>query len=190
MIFHNKRTITTGEFSEMVTYKDLNKVKRINIWMPKLILKKYYSDLIYEWNRISNKDKIDKELRDNSHKLKMLIQINLQYPIMLKLLDIAAKYGLKESKEALVKIYTELYKKEPKTAQDYEKIAKDVELKIKRYKQRYGQEQEDSESVEFEQLLVNIEIILAPVTIRDKKLFTLPKYIEMASKKIKQNGRD
>lgn len=187
MIFHNTRTITIGGFSEMVTYKDYRKVLRFNIWLPEFILVKKYNSLLYEWNKLSNGDKVNKEFNRNKHKLKSLVQINIQYKIMLQLLDMAAKYSIKEAKEGLISIYSSIYKKEPKTAADYEKIAKDIDLKIRRYKQKYGQEQTE-EGIEFEDLLTNIEVVLAPVTIREKKLYTLPKYIEMAAKKIKQNG--
>jgi hypothetical protein len=169
-------------------FNDISKIKRVNIYMPKFLINKYYEKLIKEWNVINNSDKLEKELNDNKHKLKLLTQINVIYPIMLKMLDLTAKYGLKSSRDLLTKLYIDIYKREPKTAEDYEKIYKDVNIKILKYKQRYSDDDNKKKNnVDFEQLIINLEIILAPVTLRDKKLYTLPKYIELASKKIKQN---
>jgi hypothetical protein len=189
MIFHTIRTISIGDFAEMMEYKDINKVKRFNIWIPKALILKYHSKLIYAWNQIANKNEIRKQISENKHKLKQLIQINIQYPIMLKCLDMVAKFGHKEYKDVLVRTYSYIYKKEPKTTEDYVRLMTDIDLKIRKYKQRYGQEQA-VEGIDFEDLIVNVEIMLAPLTIRDKKLYTLPKYIEMASKKIKSNERN
>jgi hypothetical protein len=161
-------------------------MSRFKVWLPQSILIKKYNNLLYEWNQLSNKDKVNKEFNKNKHKLKSLLQINVQYKIMFKLLDIVAKYGIKEAKEGLISIYTSIYKKEPKTAADYIKISKDIDLKIRRYKQKYGQE-ESEEGIGFEDLVSNIELILAPMTIRDKKLYILPKYIEQAAKKAKSH---
>lgn len=188
MIFHTIKTITVGQFGEIVSFKDINLIKRINIPVFPFMLKMAYSRLLNEWNNISNKDKIEAEINKNKTKLKHLTQINIHYKIMIDMLKLSALYGLKKPKELLIKQYIYIYKKEPKTQADFEKIYKDIDLKIRRYKQMYGNGEEENNNVDFEQLIINIEMILAPVTIRDKKLYTLPKYIEMASKKIKENG--
>ena len=192
MIFHNLRTITVGDFSEMVTYSDLSKLKRRNVPVPKRMLKRAYSDIILEWNKLNNSDKLEKEIRESGHKIKLLTQLNIQYPIMLKMLRLVAKYNNKKAKELLNNVYIKVYNKEPKTADDYLRIYKDIDLKIRKYKQRYGNEQkeEKTDSFDFEKLITNIELILAPLQIREKKMYTLPRYIDIATNKIKhkENG--
>lgn len=194
MIFHNTRTITVCQFSEMVMFNDLSKVLRFGVKLPKYILLRRYQKLLIEWNSLNNSDKIDSQIRENSHKLKQLIQINIFYKIMMDMLNITAKFGNikkkgedKGSKDLLIEVYSYIYKRKPKTSADYERIVKDIDLKIRRFKQRFAEEDKD-EGIDFEQLVINIETILAPVTIRDKKLYTLPRYINMASEKMKKNG--
>ncbi len=191
MIFHTIRSITIGEFAEMMNFEDKTIINRLGIWIPKKIIEKRYSSLILEWNKLSNKDKIDDLIDENKHKLKMLIQVNIHYRIMSELLYIVAMYNIPEARKLLIDVYKYIYHKEPKTQKDYEKILKDLDLKIKKFKQMYGNgenKEEVKEKFDFEKLIINIENILSPLSIRDKKLYVLPKYIELATQKIKQNG--
>lgn len=191
MIFHNIKTITIGEFVELISFSELNLIKRFKIPLPNNLMVKARNKLISDYNELTNNDEVSSEIRNNVHKLKSLTQINIHYRIMLDMLRLTAMYGNKKAKKLLIETYKYIYKKEPKTAEDYEKIDKDINLKIKRYKQRYSNDNdENNEKLDIEKLIINIEIVLAPVNIRDKKLHSLPKYIEMASQKIKTNGRD
>lgn len=198
MIFHNKQTITIGQFSELVTMDDHSLVKRFKIWIPKKILVKRVQMLKAEFNRLINKREIDKLISKDLHRLSMVNRINIQYPALLKLIDLTAKYKLLEiaSEEeyqklfdVLIKAYNRLYKREPKTTADYEKVEKDYIKLQKKYKQMYPEQEEEAQKkLDIEELVITIESVLAPVTIRDKKLYTLPKYLDQVTKKTQDNG--
>jgi len=51
------------------------------------------------------------------------------------------------------------------------------------------EKKEGSKELDFESFLIGLELIIAPANIRDRKLYTLPKYIDLALKK-KKDGRD
>ena len=196
MIFHTIRTITVGEFSEMQTLDDRLMIKRINVWLPYGLVNKAYERLVTAYNKNTNSKQVNELFDESSHKLSILIKVNIQFSSLLKLIDMAAKVRLlgyedkfKEVEIHLKEAYKLIYKREPSTQKDYERVARDSELAIKRYKQMYPDKPEDDkQEVDFEQIIVNTEAILAPMTIRDKKLYTLNRYFEMAAKKIKSNG--
>ena len=199
MIFHTKRTITIGQFSELVTFNDTSLIKRVNIWIPKRILNTKLRALVTEFNRLINKREIDKLISKDIHRLSMINRINIQYPSLLKLIDLTAKYkllgvGSEEEYDKLKYIlktaYKRVYNREPNKESDYIKVAKDYERLRKKYKQMYPDEEtKDVKQLDVEELIVTIESAIAPVTIRDKKLYALPKYLELVTKKTEQNGK-
>ena len=75
---------------------------------------------------------------------------------------------------------------------DHSKIITDYELFKNRILQKQAIETINSstnDSVSFELILAKTEMILAPLTLREKKLYTLPIYFDLAAKKI-THGRN
>lgn len=196
MIFHSMRSITIGDFSEMITAKDKNMVKRVNFWVPKWMINKAYSNLITEYNKNTNEKEVNEILEADKHKLSLMIKINLQFTSLLKLIEMAEKLKLlgydeefEKVNEKLIEVYKIVYGREPNEGYDYKKVKRDRELSIKRYRQMYpNKKEEDNKQIDFEEVIVKTELVLAPLTIREKKLYTLNRYLAMAALKMKNNG--
>lgn len=194
MIFHTIRTITIGEFADMVTHNDINTIKRIKIWLPKFAIKKAYSKLLYEYNKTTNKKEVKEVIEKDKHNLSTILKINIQYSSLIELIDIQKKIKLAGSEKAsaeinshIIELYKLIYNREPKSNDDYERVYKDRELAIKRFKQQNIEDDNKDEGIDFEALIKKVEEAIAPVTIRDKKLYTLNGYIANAALKMKNN---
>jgi len=96
MIFHTKNSITIGQFADMIGSDNRNMIKKYSIWMPKKAINKAYKKLMFDFNKLVNEDQIRKVLQKDLHKLSMLNRIKIQYPILLKLIDIISKFKLKQ----------------------------------------------------------------------------------------------
>ncbi|PNX47943.1 MAG: hypothetical protein BV457_04750 [Thermoplasmata archaeon M9B1D] len=201
MIFHTKNSITIGQFADMIGSDNRNMIKKYSIWMPKKAINKAYKKLMFDFNKLVNEDQIRKVLQKDLHKLSMLNRIKIQYPILLKLIDIISKFKLlnfghadeiKYLETILYNAYFEIYHRYPKSESDYLRVSKDFDLILRRYLQAAKLEEEKKEGskeLDFESFLIGLELIIAPANIRDRKLYTLPKYIDLALKK-KKDGRD
>jgi len=196
MIFHTIRTIRIGDFSEMLTAKDRHMVKRVPIWLPEWLIDKYYSKLITSHNKNTNEKQVKELLEEDKHRLLMLVKVNLQYSALIDLIEMAEEvkslgYSKKFViiKEKLKEVYRLIYNRDPKTEKDYKKVRRDKELAIKRYKQQYpDKEIKEVKEIDFEEIIIKTELALAPLSIREKKLYTLNRYLAMAALKMKPNG--
>jgi len=189
MIFHTINTMTIGMFADMELENNLKYLLRFNIWVPQSILRKKRRKIVEAFNKLTNKKEVDKLISKDIHRLKMLNTINIQYKIMIRLLDLVAKFNDKSIKKVLDDLYNDRYGKYPKTQADYGRIRKDNDLLIRKFNQQI-QGEEVAEQEPFDKILARLELILAPMQIRDKKLSTFGIYTSLASEKIKENGRN
>lgn len=187
MIFHTIDTMTIGGFADMQLENNLKYLLRFNIWAPQRILVKKRKKIIEQFNKLTNEKEVNKLISKDMHRLKMLNTINIQYKIMIRLLELVGKFNDKGMKKVLDELYHDRYGKYPTTQADYGRIRKDNNLLIRKFNQQ-AQGEEVETSPEFKEILARLELILAPMQIRDKKLSTFGIYTALASEKIKGNG--
>lgn len=188
MIFHTINTMTIGRFADIERSGNLKLVMRYRLWVPKWYLIEVKRRITTDYNKIGNENNIRKLISSDVHRLKMINKINILYPTLLELKKLTDKYDDKEIEELFINCYESLYNKKPSTENDYKKIEKDHSLIARKFAQLTEINKSEDNKIDFNQLLLNTELILSPMTIRDKYLSELPSIFELASKKIKGNG--
>jgi len=183
MIFYNLNNITIGQFDDLLL--DNNYVKRI-VWfpVPKKIVRKKAAKIISDFNKNRNKDHQSK-IYKAFDKLSVANKLSNVYPAIYQ--GFMACYKL-----------TALTGKAPEVMAEFEQMFRDVFLMEptpeavqsipKKMEKLEGiiEDEEKPEQFDFsEYLIIYLEPILTPLTIRDKKLVHLHKYEELAVKKIK-----
>lgn len=190
MIFETVYTITIGRFAEMMETGDINMCKRVNIWLPKKIVEKGYIKLIKEFNETTNKEgseqKEKQEVNDGFDKLAVNYQL-LYFESMEKLISIWYQTFDKGVRKKIDELFKIKYGKTP-SEEDFLRIPKDKNLLIEKAQQVFSTP-EENKKVDFEANVINLENALSPITIRDKKLYTYTKYLNLALKKV-DNGRN
>ena len=192
MIFHTVNTITIGQYAELLSIRDNDLIKRINIPVLKSQKIKAIKKLNYDFNKLISGNEFERLIRKDLNMLNNLIKLNIQYPMLLKLSDMLIKYKTEEIKNNFNTIYKAIYGVDANGKIDHSKIITDYELFKNRILQKQAIETINSstnDSVSFELILAKTEMILAPLTLREKKLYTLPIYFDLAAKKI-THGRN
>jgi hypothetical protein len=187
MIFHTIYTITIGKFAEMMETGDLNRCKRVNIWLPKKIVSKGYTKLIKQFNESSNKEGTDRkekeQVNDGFDRLSVDYKL-MWFQAMEKMIQIWYQTFDKQVRKDIDELFKAKYGKTP-TEEDFLRIPKDHKLLIEKAQQVFTTP-EENKKVDFEANVISLENALAPITIRDKKLYLFNKYIDLALKKVKK----
>ena len=188
MIFHTYKTITIGRFAEMQELNDLSLLKRLPVPLPRIMLERAFKRLMVAYNEYANADKLRALIETDAGKIKAMYKINYFDALEKAIASwiISQDADLKRTVDELFKTH---YKRYPKNDEDLARVTKDKELFILKYKQIFEDEtpEENKEAPSFESYLVQLEMALAPVTIRDKKLYLLQMYIDKATR---TNGRN
>lgn len=189
MIFHDIYSITIGQFELMATTKDVNRVKKLPIWIPKKIVQKAHNKLLIQHNENSSANKIKELVSKDFDILGVNLDV-MQYDILKVMISIYYKTWGEQKKKALdfIKVmYKGRYGKEP-TEEDFLRVAKDQALLIEKAQQVFGDNKDENK----EEYSISRDIMFISEyypTIRSEKLYLLPMFIEETSKKINnKNG--
>ena len=192
LLTHNVYSMTIGRFSEMMESGSLHYMKKINIPLPKFYLKKRQKKLITEFNFINAKEEVQRLVNKDLSKLVILTKVNIQGQIILSMYKIYLNTGKDEVIEKQLRETIGLLTQ--RKVVDLEKEMFDFIRNVKQQTNRFEQVFNDPEEkkTSFEQNLINIEMILAPIDLRNKKLYTFGRYVKMAMEKLKQmqDGRN
>lgn len=181
MIFHNIYTITIGRFAEMMETGDISLVCKYSVWLPKKILTKRYTKLIIAFNNLTNEKTSKKKVNESFSKLSVNYQL-MYFEALEKMISIWYKTLDKGVRKDIDELFKMKYGKTP-DEKDFLRIPKDKKMLIERATQVYYSA-EENKKVDFEADIISLENILAPITIRDKKLYTYNKYVNLALKKV------
>lgn len=187
MIFHTIYTITIGRFAEMLEIGDINYCKRLPIWLPKKIVKKYHNKLLVEYNKISNKNKIKELISDDFDKIAVNYEIKY-YELIERLIGIWYQLdgiAKKNVRNNIDEMYFKKFGINP-DEKDFINVVNKRKLLIEKAQQVFAEPKENKE-YSFEDDIRKLERILIPITIRDKKLYLLSKYIDDAVRLSNQN---
>lgn len=177
MLFHTRHTINIGNLAIMLDAKDQSKVKRLNIPLPKKMVKKAYEKLLIEVNETLNKTALERELESGVLRVKLYNKAFNLYPALVTLVSLTWDQEHRDKIKEITGI--ELVKLE-----DRESLINETKRLQDKYKELIVKKSDDG--VSFSQVIISTEIVLDFSISRNIKLFEFQYYMKAASDKIKQ----
>lgn len=184
-MLYNYNNITIGRFEDVLT--DFNELKRFNIWLPKKYLAKKVGQLVKQYHLENNEKENNSKLNDAFEQVSIINKANNLYSSLYlgfqTCYKIVALTGIKPKVMGdLEEVFRASLGIEP-TAENIKRLP----IRIEKLKAVFESLNKDNdEEFNFSDYLIKLEVVLAPLNIREKKLKYLKKYTEIAISKSKQ----
>jgi len=184
MLYHDRYSITLGRVSMMLDKGDINMTKRFPIPLPRRWTEEAYSYMMITITMMMGKREIGIKANEQLLKISMYNKINNILPALF--------YGLTISKTPpaeMMEYFKNQYGHYPKSSQDFDLILQDIKRLSGKYAEIFADVKAETPAKEaklnFEKLILSLEITLERAIDRNCKLYQLEQFYEAAVERVK-----
>jgi len=180
MIFYNIDNITIGKYLDIIL--DINCIKRIPIWMPKKLINKKFEKLKTDYALIVNEKEMNSRLIDAFDKVSLINQANNLYPALYHGFQACYKISALSGKIPPIMKDLEIIYKDATGKDATMELINNIPTKIEKITSAFDMMNNDiePETFDFSLFIIKLSALIHPLTVLDKKLKHLNKYVELA----------
>ena len=174
-MFKTIYTITVGEFAEMLATNDYKLAVTVK-WLPKFISRIAYYRLVAEFNKNFDPASYDNKLLKDIRGVELVNKVNVILPALVNLYTIAKLTNDDKLLNKVNNIINDTFHVEVKDDVDYKQLFKTLYDKMNVALTRHNSDFKVVSDASFEDTIILMESVIKPITLRDKKLYTLSYY--------------